>query len=199
MPPRQLVIRRDLFKHDLEKRRELIRLRGVERWATPRLATYFAVDRTTIRYNLVRFAPHLVGTMPLTEKSPLDLTAPPFGKKPTAKQIRDRRKAMIAGVRLKDWVDTMAEEVDALPPVPRVAKYAALIEEPVNEGRSYMDYRAQSHARRRESPEHKALMARLRAEHQERVKRRGSLLTAHDQQIIARQFSDGSMLGRERL
>lgn len=190
-PPRKLVLR-DLFKYDLAKRRELIALRE-QGMSTPRLGRHFDVDRTTIRYNILRFAPHLLRIPHLIPKTP-HYDTPPKAHRETAREMRQRRRLLIKS-RLPVVVGPTTPCVLLLPAAPPPPpspgeKYAYLIEEEcvrVNPGKSYAEYRRDSRKKIKVLRDSRAVV--LTEQFKERIARRGTLLTKADR----RKFAEGFM------
>lgn len=166
-PMRSLTRPRGLFGKHPEKVSELITLREGG-MSTIKLGHHFdGMDHTTIRYALQKFAPHLLRLPPGMFKRKVRPLSPP-----------------------EPVIDLRPEELE--PETPKPHKYAHLLFEDINPGRDYREYRQASAKKKRVNPNR----ARLVKEFERRVKRRGLLVTPHDRQIIDRQFSSGTYVGR---
>lgn len=156
---------RDIFGRNPAKRAELLDLRGRCGWSMPRLGRHFGCDYSTVRYNLARFAPHLLGLKNTIIQR----------RRPTAAQMRRHRKQRLS---LEVVGPTTCVALMLPPPAPHPSlKYRDLIEDEcvrVNPGKSYAEYRRES--RKRTKPLKDARLAVLKVEKAERDARRGHKL-----------------------
>lgn len=168
---------RDLFGRHPEKLQELLHLRGDLHWPYVRLGKHFGKDHTTIIYNLRRFAPHLVGIV--MQRTRADYIDHPLNVLVPARKISatHMRKAHRARMRMTVLGPTTPCVKLLMAPVPHPSmKYKHLIDDEcikVNPGKSYRQYRRE--AKLRAAEEHAARMAKLKREHEARVRLRGRL------------------------
>lgn len=103
-----------------------------------------------------------------------------------------QRCLRIAGVYDKMRAEKRMRPVEPEPlPPPKLMKYDHLLHEPLNQGKDYSTICAEARARTKVSPERKAFLKRLAAEHKARVKKRGNISGPLSKQEIKGLFTSG--------